>query len=72
MKEEKLITIHKQIVNFHKQLEAARNNPFLSLHVLNQFEDAVYASIEDLQEAFDIEYQKIMFSKINQGLGIRN
>ena len=38
-------TIHQlteQISNFQKQLESAKNNPHLSLPVLDAYENAVY------------------------------
>ena len=71
MTNEKLTSINSQIYNLRKQLEAAKSNPFLSLPVLDQYENAIYAAIEDLQEAFDEEYQRLQLEKINQGLGLQ-
>lgn len=67
----KLTQINNQILNFRKQLEAIRNNEFLSLPVANQYEEAVYEAIEDLQEALEEEQTRVMLEKVNQGLGLQ-
>lgn len=67
----KSIEIANQIKNFHKQLEAAKNNPYLSLPVLNAYENAIYEAIEDLQEALSELKDAEVLEKVNQGLGIR-
>lgn len=71
MTNEKLTAINSQIYNLRQQLGSAKLNEFLSLPVLDQYENAIYATIEDLQEAFDEEYRRLQSEKINEGLGIR-
>ena len=66
----KLIEINKQICSLRKQLESAKDSPFISPVVLMEFENAIYATIEDLEEAFDREYERVTFERINQGLGL--
>ena len=68
---EKLTKINSQNYMLRKQLVAAQSNEFLSPLVLEQYENAIYAAIEELQDAFDREYERITLEKINEGLGLQ-